>query len=144
MAQMIDFFGYSYDNTIPSFIAVDSKLMLHRPSKRLLTNVSVLAAMEDKSYTPEEGEMGEADDWLKANYGIEATHDSLVPSTSATAGEPGSFDERTPADLATLQGLGALGNTDAWTEGQYVVLGDDSEAYWDGAAWAEGRAPAPA
>lgn len=63
--------------------------------------------------------------------------------TGATAGTPGAFLPTgvvAPADLATLQGLGALGQTTAWTTGQYVVLGDASHAYWDGAAWAVGQA----
>lgn len=30
----------------------------------------------------------------------------------------------------------------AWTVGQYVVLGDDSHAYWDGTDWLAGEAPA--
>jgi hypothetical protein len=47
-----------------------------------------------------------------------------------------------PADLAALTLAGALGNTTAWAAGQYVVLGDSSEAYWDGNSWELGRKPA--
>ena len=60
----------------------------------------------------------------------------------AIAGNPGRFEPvGNVADLPALQGLGALGNTAAWTTGQYVLLDDGSEAYWDGTAWATGRAP---
>lgn len=64
-------------------------------------------------------------------------------ATGATAGTPGSFtpDGSTPATLAALQGLGALGQTTAWTTGEFVVLGDESEAHWNGTAWAAGKAP---
>lgn len=68
---------------------------------------------------------------------------------SAVPGTPGQFKNAygqvvssMPADLAALNLLGALGNMDPWTEGQYVVLGDGSEAYWSGTAWTAGRAPA--
>lgn len=30
----------------------------------------------------------------------------------------------------------------AWTVGQYIVLGDESHAYWDGDSWMVGEAPA--
>ena len=61
-------------------------------------------------------------------------------TTAVTAGAPGSFTGGTPATLAALQSLGALGQTAAWTTGQYVVLGDSSEAHWNGTAWESGRA----
>jgi hypothetical protein len=37
--------------------------------------------------------------------------------------------------------MGALGNTDAWDANEYILLRNDTQAYWDGDAWAEGRAP---
>lgn len=64
--------------------------------------------------------------------------------TGVIAGTPGSFTPPTatiPANLTTLQGLGPLGATTAWTVGQRVVLGDASEAYWAGTVWLVGRAP---
>lgn len=70
--------------------------------------------------------------------------DTPIAVTGVTAGTPGSFtpaEATIPADLAELQGLGALGQTDPWTEGQYVVLGDESEAHWDGDSWESGQAP---
>lgn len=68
----------------------------------------------------------------------------VVP-TGVTPGAPGEFTPSgadVPADLSELSGLGALGQTDAWEEGDYVVLGDESHAYWDGADWQSGEAPA--
>lgn len=66
-----------------------------------------------------------------------------VPASGVTAGTPGSFTpagSTAPATLAALQALGALGETTAWTTGQYVVLGNASQAHWDGASWAAGAA----
>jgi hypothetical protein len=65
----------------------------------------------------------------------------------ATAGIPGAF---TPAgiyppegltDLQTDESVGNDGDnapTTAWTAGQYVALGDGTEAHWTGTAWAAG------
>ena len=64
--------------------------------------------------------------------------------TGVTPGIPGSFTPGTatiPYDLGDLQALGALGESTAWTTGQYVELGDTTNAYWDGAAWVSGEAP---
>lgn len=66
-----------------------------------------------------------------------------IPPTGATAGTPGSFTPTgcdIPANITALRTLGALGNTTAWTTGQYVVLGDASNAYWNGTLWAVGIA----
>ena len=63
-------------------------------------------------------------------------------STRATAGTPGGFDHDTPADLAAIQALGALGNSAPWAPGEYVQLGA-GDAYWDGTAWQSGVAPQP-
>jgi hypothetical protein len=72
---------------------------------------------------------------------------------AVTVGSPGSFvgpEGSTPTVPATLAALkaddeigtkGYAGNN-KWKEGQYVVLGDASEAYWNGTDWAVGRAPA--
>lgn len=57
-----------------------------------------------------------------------------------TAGSPGAFSIPVPADLAALQALGDLGQTTAWTTGQYVDLADFTVAHWDGSAWASGPA----
>lgn len=64
--------------------------------------------------------------------------------TGATPGAPGTFTpagSTIPADLASLNALGPLGQTTAWVGGTYVVLGDASHAYWNGTTWANGNAP---
>ena len=74
-----------------------------------------------------------------------ATAVPAVPPTGVTAGTPGAFtpaNAETPADLAVLQGLGALGQTALWNTGDYVVLDDGTDAYFDGTDWQQGRAPA--
>ncbi|KTR76188.1 hypothetical protein NS234_12230 [Microbacterium oxydans] len=66
-----------------------------------------------------------------------------IPATGVNAGTPGSFTPAgaaAPATLAALQALGALGETTAWTTGQYIVLGNSSQAHWDGDSWAAGAA----
>lgn len=68
-----------------------------------------------------------------------------IPVTAITAGIPATLTPTNgtrPASLAALTTAGALGNTTAWTTGQYLVLGDGSEAYWDGNSWEYGRKPA--
>jgi hypothetical protein len=69
-----------------------------------------------------------------------------VPIVAIIAGDPATFNPvnaTRPADLAELQALGALGNVGEWGAGQYVILRDDSHAYWDGDTWVAGNAPAP-
>lgn len=62
-------------------------------------------------------------------------------ATIATAGTPGSFNGAYPETLAELQSSGITASpTSAWTTGQYVELGDSSQAHWDGTAWVEGAA----
>lgn len=66
-----------------------------------------------------------------------------VPATGATAGSPGTF---TPAGAVVPVNLAAMSTvvaspTTAWTAGQYVVLGDTSNAYWDQTTWVTGQAP---
>ncbi|MGW6600605.1 phage tail tube protein [Streptomyces sp. NPDC055036] len=63
-------------------------------------------------------------------------------ATGATAGTPGAFTPSgsvAPYDLADLALVTADPLT-AWTTGQHVVLGDGSNAAWDGDSWAEGVA----
>jgi hypothetical protein len=64
-------------------------------------------------------------------------------ATGATAGTPGSYTPANsygPQTLADATSLTASPTT-AWTTGQYVVLGDGSDAHWTGTAWAAGMAP---
>ena len=69
--------------------------------------------------------------------------DKVAAITGVTAGAPGSFAPAgaKPANLNALQQGGAYGQSTAWTTGQYVVLGDGTEAYWSGTAWVGGRKP---
>ena len=65
-------------------------------------------------------------------------------ATGAIAGIPGSFTpvpNTPPADFAGMAGIVADPLT-AWTVGQSVQPADVSDAYWDGAAWQVGTAPA--
>lgn len=65
-----------------------------------------------------------------------------IPLTAITAGIPATISPvngTRPANLEQLTLAGALGNTSAWTTGQYVVLRDASEAYWDSNSWESGR-----
>jgi hypothetical protein len=75
-----------------------------------------------------------------APIGLRGQFDNLgVPIVSIIAGDPATFapvNATRPANLAELQGFGALGNTDAWEGGQYVPLRDGSSA-----SWAAGSAP---
>jgi len=48
-----------------------------------------------------------------------------------------------PLTLADMTGVVASPTT-AWVDGQHVVLGDGSSAYWDGTAWVAGVAPGEA
>lgn len=75
--------------------------------------------------------------------------DGIVGITGVTAGTPGSYVPSTatpPSSLSALQANEVIGDDGsskpgaAWTTGQYIVLGDDSHAYWDGTGWVEGEA----
>lgn len=69
--------------------------------------------------------------------------------TSVTAGTPGSFTPSgtAPDDLAALKADPVVGDAGsskpgaAWTTGQYIVLGDSSQAHWNGTAWVTGVTP---
>lgn len=69
---------------------------------------------------------------------------AVGPATGANAGAPGAFTPTNavrPYDIEELQTDNPLANpATAWTAGQYVILGDGSEAHWDGDSWEEGRA----
>ncbi len=71
-----------------------------------------------------------------------AANPDAVPATGATSGTPGAFTPAgavPPANLAAMSTVVASPAT-AWATGEYVVLGDASNAHWDGAAWAAGKA----
>jgi hypothetical protein len=73
------------------------------------------------------------------------TVDGSALATGADAGSPGAFTpggSDIPADLAELQASSIVANpATAWLTGEYVELGDASDAYWDGSAWVTGIAP---
>ena len=84
-----------------------------------------------------------ASDLLCDACGADLIAFGFVVPTGATPGIPGVLTPATavvPYDLAGLTAAGALGETTAWTTGQYVLLGDGSHAYWNGSAWAAGEA----
>jgi len=72
------------------------------------------------------------------------TRTSAVAATGATGvGSPGGFTPpgaMAPANLAGMTGVTASPAT-AWTTGQFVRLGDGSNAYWSSTAWVAGIAP---
>lgn len=81
-----------------------------------------------------------------APVGLKGCFDNLgIALTGITSGAPASLtptNGNRPANLTALQGLGALGSSTRWTTGNYVTLGDATEAFWTGTAWAAGRATA--
>ncbi|MFC4336018.1 phage tail tube protein [Salininema proteolyticum] len=80
-------------------------------------------------------------------YAITPLGDTPVEAETAWAGKPGSFEPYNAVPPADLQELGdqalAAQPSEAWDEGEYIVLGDATEAHWDGTAWTAGKAPAP-
>jgi hypothetical protein len=69
-----------------------------------------------------------------------------IAITDVTAGTPGAFvppNATLPASLAALKADPAVGDTaksgdPAWTTGQYVTLGDATQANWGGTTWEVG------
>jgi hypothetical protein len=79
----------------------------------------------------------------QATIGLQKVPGGAGAATGATAGSPGTFTPSgatAPANLAAMSGITASPTT-AWTTGQYVTLGDSTNAYWDGSAWQTGMAP---
>lgn len=66
-------------------------------------------------------------------------------TTAVTAGTPGTFTGDRPENLAVLKADPEVGDSGtnkpgaAWTAGQYVVLGNGTEANWNGTAWVTGK-----
>jgi hypothetical protein len=91
-----------------------------------------------------------ADDGISSTEGAPTPIDTTVPgwsnngpaATGATAGAPGTWTPplAEPPDVFTSMDTITASPATAWTTGQYVTLGDGSEANWQGAAWASGRA----
>lgn len=86
--------------------------------------------------------MGIAGDMSNILQGGGGSAPTPPAATGAVAGTPGSYTPAgaaAPANLAALASVTAVPAT-AWTTGQYVVLGDASEAHWSSTAWVVGRA----
>lgn len=72
---------------------------------------------------------------------------AIIPATGATSGTPGawtplnSFGPMTLTDLQSADPEVVADPLTAWATGEYVVLGDESHAYWDGTDWVAGEAP---
>lgn len=83
---------------------------------------------------------------MDAPVGLRGCFTNLgIPVTAITAGTPATMSPSNatrPASLAALTLLGALGNTSAWSTGQFILLANGEEAYWDGNSWELGRKPA--
>ena len=101
------------------------------------------ASIEGLRWTASWGAFGLADA-TKTISVTGCTRNDPLP-TGVVAGAPGYFtpDYARLPGLNELRGLGALGQTTAWTEGQYVRIAGGAEAYWDASTWQSGRAPAP-
>lgn len=97
------------------------------PARRPAARAAAVAAYFDQSYPPS----------LWAG----------VAATGAVAGTPGTFTPQ-GASLPATGNPGMLtlmaDPVTAWPAGSYVVAGDGTEWYWDGEAWAQGRAPVAA
>lgn len=111
------------------------------------------ASNPHKSGTPEnaayaEGAKENCDTYAGAAqcYGKPGTAAKGPAPLTVTAGAPGAFaGGAAPQNLAALKADHDIGETAkagdvAWTKGQFVTLGDASEAHWDGTAWAAGKA----
>lgn len=142
-----DILGYNYDvSKRPAFLVVSDYMLFHFVTHRLFSIEGLTDLANRTGRSPKHGEVGK-DDTLAARYGYNTANitpiGGLNPSTTATAGTPGSFDADVPLSLHALNIMGPLGNTAAWSTGEYIVLDDGSEAYSDGSQWQAGRTPAP-
>ena len=135
-----------FDNSVPRFILVGGppdNLVFDRLTGRLLGFDEVTAAGAG-------AEIGTAPAWYMDSERIDGSTlreiaNSLIPpnpSTTVTAGAPGSFDKDVPYTLAALNALG-IGAGAAWTPGQYVTLRNNTKAYWNGATFLAGAVPNP-
>ena len=98
-----------------------------------------LASCFPEGYDPSDGD----DQTITPEGGIAGPILDHGNMTGAAAGEPGVWSPgnvKPPNSVDTLNTMGALGNTDAWTTGQYIVMYSQAPTYWDGAAWQEGVA----
>jgi hypothetical protein len=71
------------------------------------------------------------------------TNTPAVPATGATSGAPGTFTPNNAIPPDNFAGMAGLTATPAivWVTGNYVQPKDGSNAFWNGTAWAVGKAP---
>lgn len=145
MVTARDFYGYTYDMKHPAFaefvtgnpLDADGikKFVYHIATGRLLDADDLDAQAAEVGYVFSKNERREDEAWLWKKAQIATPF-----ATAAIAGHPGAFNGKPPADLAAAQGIRPVPST-PWVDGQYVILGDGSEAYWNGTEWVEGIPP---
>jgi hypothetical protein len=64
------------------------------------------------------------------------------PATGATAGTPGTWTPAGAAPCPAFTQMDTITATPAtaWATGESVILGDASEAHWNGTTWQSGKA----
>lgn len=82
MAIALDFLGYVYDTSVPAFVVIDDKHVVHRASRRLVDLAHLQEAMIAQGYTPGGGEIGINNAWATSHYGIRAYQPSPPPPSA--------------------------------------------------------------
>jgi hypothetical protein len=91
MVLRIDHFGFQFEDSIPAFVEVDHKHVLHRVTSRFLDRDSLQAKWTEEGYIPSAEEWGTSSDWLWEHY--------KIGSPMGDGGGGGSFDGTDPASL---------------------------------------------
>lgn len=81
--------------------------------------------------------------WDGANWVAYTPLGTITPAGAPSGATLGPSGTHRPANLQDLRLLGAVGQTAAWTAGQYLRLADNTEVHWDGNSWELGRVPDP-
>jgi hypothetical protein len=142
MAFARDFYGYSYDTKHPAFAEFVTgnpldedgikKFVYHIATGRLLDADDLDAQAAEVGYTFSKNERRVDEAWLWKKAQI-----AMPYATMAAVGKPGQFNGLPPADLEDAQDITPVPDT-MWVDGQYVILGDGSTAYWNGTEWVAG------
>jgi hypothetical protein len=137
---------YPYNSSIPTDFLLSNEDYLDDASGT--ANFPSSAASQDVKNQPPTGGTGLVQNPVTYLSRGDATGPAGPGLTGVTAGTPGTFQGGSaPANFTALQSNAVVGNsgsnkpTTAWTAGQYVDLGDASDAYWNGTAWVVGVAP---
>lgn len=86
-------------------------------------------------------------DGLCDSCGADVSAFNILEGVTASAGGPGfwsnggSLDAWPQSTFEDAVANAVASPLTAWSGGQYVWLGDQSNMYWDSAAWQEGKAP---